>query len=240
MLSASLVSRWCAPRVKGLRAALVLAKAARFAVLDRAATPPSDTAPHRAKCLAIKKACCFYGDSRPALRAGKSKKKHTQRREHEHRTVHSRRREDHGTELIAANIKALIEQLEAGNSDALTAYLDAMSRFHRYSFGNVLSLARQRPGATRVCGFHAWRQLGRNVKKGERGIRILAPIISKRRQRDDRDKDMPSRPMLAGFRNAYVLDVRQTDGAELPTIREIGGDVGELIPPYYPRQRTLS
>jgi antirestriction protein ArdC len=130
-------------------------------------------------------------------------------------------------ELIAANIKALIEQLEAGNSDALTAYLDAMSRFHRYSFGNVLSIARQRPGATRVCGFHAWRQLGRNVKKGERGIRILAPIITKRRQKDERDKDTPSRPMLAGFRNAYVFDVSQTDGAELPTIREIGGDVGE-------------
>jgi hypothetical protein len=47
-------------------------------------------------------------------------------------------------ELIAANIQALIEQLEAGNSDALTAYLDAMSRFHRYSFGNVLSIARQK------------------------------------------------------------------------------------------------
>ena len=77
-----------------------------------------------------------------------------------------------------------------------------------------------------MCGFHAWRQLGRNVKKGERGIRILAPI-SKRRQKDERDKDMPSRPTLAGFRNAYVFDVSQTDGAELPTLREIGGDVGE-------------
>ena len=44
---------------------------------------------------------------------------------------------------------------------------------------------------------------------------------------DDRDKDMPSRPTLAGLRNAYVFDVTQTDGAELPTIREIGGDVGE-------------
>jgi hypothetical protein len=65
------------------------------------------------------------------------------------------------------------------------------------------------------------------VKKGERGVRILAPIISKRRQRDDRDKDTPSWPMLAGFRNAYVFDVSQTDGEELPTIREIGGDVGE-------------
>src|SRR3954451_8349715 len=92
-------------------------------------------------------------------------------------------------EVIAANVKSLIEQLEAGNSDALTAYLDAMSRFHRYSFGNVLSIARQRPGATRVCGFHAWRQLGRNVKKGERGIRILAPVITRRRQKDERDKD---------------------------------------------------
>jgi hypothetical protein len=60
MLSPSLVTRWGAPRVKGLRAALVLAKAARFAVLDRAATPPFDTAPHQAKCLAIKKACCFF------------------------------------------------------------------------------------------------------------------------------------------------------------------------------------
>jgi hypothetical protein len=68
-------------------------------------------------------------------------------------------------ELIAANIQALIEQLKAGKSDALTAYLEAMSRFHRYSFGNVLAIARQRPGATNVAGFHAWRQLGRYQKR---------------------------------------------------------------------------
>ncbi len=48
-------------------------------------------------------------------------------------------------ELIAANIKLLIEQLEAGQSDALTNYLTAMSRFHNYSFGNVLEIARQKP-----------------------------------------------------------------------------------------------
>jgi len=48
-------------------------------------------------------------------------------------------------ELIAANIKLLIEQLEAGQSDALTNYLTAMSRFHSYSFGNVLEIARQKP-----------------------------------------------------------------------------------------------
>jgi hypothetical protein len=47
-------------------------------------------------------------------------------------------------ELIAANIKLLIEQLEAGQSDALTNYLTAMSRFHNYSFGNVLEIARQK------------------------------------------------------------------------------------------------
>ena len=47
-------------------------------------------------------------------------------------------------EIIAANVKCLIEQLEAGHSDALTAYLDAMSRFRNYSFGNVLEIARQR------------------------------------------------------------------------------------------------
>ena len=55
-------------------------------------------------------------------------------------------------ELIAANVQALIEQLEAGHSDALTAYLNAMGRFHHYSFGNILEIARQKPDATRVAG----------------------------------------------------------------------------------------
>jgi hypothetical protein len=99
--------------------------------------------------------------------------------------------EDHGARLIAANIQALIEQLKADKSDALTAYLDPMSRFHRYSFGNVLAIARQRPGATHVAGFHAWRQLGRYVRKGERGICILAPIINKRKQRDEPEHGEP-------------------------------------------------
>ena len=83
-------------------------------------------------------------------------------------------------EIIAANVKCLIEQLEAGHSDALTAYLNAMSRFHNYSFGNILEIARQRPDATRVAGLWSWNQLGRKVKKGEKGIRILAPIIGVR------------------------------------------------------------
>ena len=56
-------------------------------------------------------------------------------------------------EVIAANVQSLIEQLEAGHSDALTAYLNAMSHFHNYSFGNILEIARQRrtQRALRVC-----------------------------------------------------------------------------------------
>jgi hypothetical protein len=133
-------------------------------------------------------------------------------------------------EVIAANVKSLIEQLEAGHSDALTAYLDAMSRFHNYSFGNILEIARQKPTATRVAGLYAWNQLGRKVKKGERGIRILAPIIGIKRKKDaEAEKDITKQNtrMLVGFRNAYVFDVSQTEGAQLPTMREISGDVGE-------------
>ena len=133
-------------------------------------------------------------------------------------------------EIIAANLKSLIEQLEAGHSDALTAYLDAMSRFHNYSFGNILEIARQRPSASRVAGMYAWNQLGRRVKKGEKGIRILAPIIGiKRKSDEEAEKDITKQntSVLVGFRNAYVFDVEQTEGVELPTMREIYGDVGE-------------
>ena len=133
-------------------------------------------------------------------------------------------------EIIAANVKELIAQLEAGRSDALTAYLDAMSRFHNYSFGNVLEIARQRPDATRVAGMWSWNQLGRRVKKGEKGIRILAPIIGIKRKKDeDAEKDITKQNtrVLVGFRNAYVFDVSQTEGAELPAMREVYGDVGE-------------
>ena len=133
-------------------------------------------------------------------------------------------------EVIAANVKSLIEQLEAGHSDALTAYLDAMSRFHNYSFGNILEIARQKPNATRVAGLFAWNQLGRKVKKGESGIRILAPIIGIKRKPDEqaeRDITKQNTRVLVGFRNAYVFDVEQTEGAELPAMREICGDVGE-------------
>src|SRR3984885_5270922 len=133
-------------------------------------------------------------------------------------------------EVIAANVRSLIEQLEAGHSDALTAYLNAMSRFHNYSFGNILEIARQRPDATRVEGLYAWNQMGRKVKKGEKGIRILAPIIGVRRKKNavaEKDPTKHNTAVLVGFRSAYVFDVSQTDGADLPEMRQIQGDVGE-------------
>ena len=134
-------------------------------------------------------------------------------------------------EVIAANVQALIEQLEQGRSEALTAYLTAMGRFHTYSFGNILEIARQKPDATRVAGLYAWNQLGRKVKKGERGIRILAPVIGIRRKRDEEaEKDIrtQNQAVLVGFRAAHVFDVSQTEGKELPEFSErVSGSAGE-------------
>ncbi len=122
-------------------------------------------------------------------------------------------------EVIAANVQLLIEQLDAGHSEGLTAYLTAMGRFHSYSFGNILEIARQKPDATRVAGLYAWNQLGRKVSKGQKGIRILAPVIGTRRKKDgeaseSRDPAATHKPMLVGFRAVYVFDVSQTEGAE--------------------------
>jgi hypothetical protein len=135
-------------------------------------------------------------------------------------------------ELIAANIKLLIEQLEAGHSDALTNYLTAMSRFHNYSFGNVLEIARQMPTATRVAGFWTWKNMGRSVNAGAKGIRILAPMIGVRRKKDkeaEKDITKQNERVLLGFRNAYVFDVSQTNGVDLPTMHEVSGDPGDNI-----------
>lgn len=132
-------------------------------------------------------------------------------------------------EAIAANIAALIEQLQQGHSEALTAYLAAFGRFHTYSFGNVLEIARQRPGATRVAGFHTWLQMRRYVRKGEKGIRILAPMIGNKRKKDTANSNTDaSKPQLMGFRAVYVFDISQTEGEDLPSFSErVIGHVGE-------------
>src|SRR5487761_1763349 len=97
-------------------------------------------------------------------------------------------------QLIKQAVDYLIEQLEAGKSETLTAYLNAMARFHSYSFGNILQIARQRPTATRVAGIRAWNELGRFVKKGEKGIQILAPMIGYRRRKSDAEPEQTTQP----------------------------------------------
>ncbi len=132
-------------------------------------------------------------------------------------------------QLIKQAVDYLIQQLEAGKSETLTAYLNAMAQFHSYSFGNILQIARQKPDATRVAGIRAWNELGRYVKKGEKGIQILAPMIGYRRKKDTAEQESEAKPapMLIGFRAVYVFDISQTEGADLPELEHgISGEVG--------------
>lgn len=125
--------------------------------------------------------------------------------------------------LTNESLKELAELLEQGHSERLISLLKTMARFHRYSLHNVCLIVAQRPTATRVAGFHTWRTLGRFVRKGEKGIAILAPIVARRR--DDTEED-ESRTVV-GFRTAYVFDVAQTEGAPLPHASEVQGDPGD-------------
>jgi antirestriction protein ArdC len=96
----------------------------------------------------------------------------------------------------------------------------------------VLEIARQMPTATKVAGFWTWKNLGRSVKAGQKGIRILAPIVGVRRKKDaeaNQGITKQNERVLLGFRNAYVFDVSQTDGVELPALDEVTGDPGENI-----------
>lgn len=133
-------------------------------------------------------------------------------------------------EVIVANIQALMQQLEQGHSEAFTAYLAAMSRFHRYSFGNILEIARQCPTATRVAGFSTWKELGRFVKRGEKGIRIFAPMVRAKRESEESAEPAPDGKrihIVTGFRAVYVFDLSQTTGDHLPEPAKAAGEVGE-------------
>jgi len=132
--------------------------------------------------------------------------------------------------IIKQAVDYLIQQLETGHSDMLATYLRTMARFHNYSFGNILQIARQRPTATRVAGFGKWKELGRFVKRGEQGIQILAPVTGYRRRKNETEEETDSntRRVLVGFRPVYVFDYEQTEGADLPELNHtISGDVGE-------------
>jgi len=148
-------------------------------------------------------------------------------RSHEQRGSH---RQSTMQKVIAENVKALVEQLERGQSAALTAYLAAMARFHNYSFGNILSIAFHKPDATHVAGVRTWNELGRFVLKGQKGIPILAPVISQKRKQEVQPEAVEGkpRPIVIGFRRVYVFDISQTEGAELPEPAKVTGEVGDF------------
>ncbi len=92
-------------------------------------------------------------------------------------------------------------------------HLDCQSRFHRYSFGNVVLIAAQCPEAELVAGFRTWKKLGRTVRKGEKAIWILAPMVTRTPTTGPEDDRV-----IRGFKYVPVFDVSQTEGEELPTV----------------------
>lgn len=97
------------------------------------------------------------------------------------------------------------------DSESFRRWLDVSSRFHTYSLGNQLLIAFQKPDATHVAGFNAWRKLNRFVRKGEKGIAIVVPhvrTVTNERGEEER--------RLSGYGTGYVFDVSQTEGEPLP------------------------
>ena len=140
------------------------------------------------------------------------------------------------TDSIETGIKELFE------SDKYRQYLATMSRFHRYSVNNTMLIYMQRPDATHVAGFNKWRdQFGRSVKKGEKGIKIIAPTPFKKKieqQKLDPDTKLPLRDengdiiteektvQIPMYKPVVVFDVQQTAGKPLPELAaNLTGDV---------------
>ena len=151
-------------------------------------------------------------------------------------------------------IKEITDQLEAGiqeifESDKFKDYLTCMSKFHNYSLNNTILIAMQKPDATLVAGYKAWQtDHGRTVRKGEHGIKILAPCkfkvtvesdengILENSENDEKTKVME----YLRFKITHVFDVSQTEGKELPSIGvdELTGDVSEYRSMYKALVRT--
>ena len=113
----------------------------------------------------------------------------------------------------------LLIQLEEGmarltSSDEWLDYLVFQSRFHHYSFGNVLLIASQNREATHVAGFQAWRRLNRVVRKGQKAIWILAPMVGKKAPTGGGEEET----VIRGFKYVPVFDIAQTEGPDLPTV----------------------
>ena len=148
----------------------------------------------------------------------------------------------------AERMKEITDRLEAGiqalfESEQYKAYLTAMSKFHNYSFNNTLLIAMQKPDASLVAGFGKWRDdFERHVKKGEKGIKILAPSPYKVKKQMEKIDPATQKPVIGAdgkpvieereieipaFRVVTVFDVSQTEGKEIPDIAvsELTGSV---------------
>jgi hypothetical protein len=137
-------------------------------------------------------------------------------------------------EMTEHALTQLGESLAAGKSESLTRYLEAMAKFHDYSFGNQILIALQAPEATHVAGFHAWKKFDRSVMKGEHGILILAPVTRKVGEVEERSHDGTAEKRdvrrIVNVKPVYVFDVSQTEGKELPKFASVQGEPAEAIP----------
>ena len=151
-------------------------------------------------------------------------------------------------EKPAEKLKEITDRLEQGitelfDSERYKEYLRVMSKFHNYSFNNTLLIAMQKPDASLIAGFTAWKnQFQRNVKKGEKGIKIIAPSPFKIKQETEKIDPQTRKPVLGrdgkpvteekeitipAYKVVSVFDVSQTEGKELPEIAvdALTGDV---------------
>ncbi len=102
-----------------------------------------------------------------------------------------------------------------------TRFLEASRRMHTYSPNNVLLIMAQRPKATAVAGYRTWQALGYQVRRGEKSIGILAPVVSRRRPEEDEDEQAQPGAVriLRGFRVVHVFDIEQCEGPPLPDVQ---------------------
>jgi antirestriction protein ArdC len=121
-------------------------------------------------------------------------------------------------------VSSAINAIDAGvaafrNGDDWMKWLKLQSQFHTYSFNNTMMILLQCPTATRVAGYETWKKAGRQVKKGEKGIPIFAPVgLGKAKERSEETGEERVVRTWLRFKIVYVFDVNQTEGDELPTI----------------------
>ena len=110
-------------------------------------------------------------------------------------------------------LQAAVEAIVSG--DEWQRMLKSAARFHKYSFSNILLIQIQRPDATLVAGFNKWKSLGRCVRRGEKGIAILAPCRYKTKIEDEHGEEKTLQ-QVRGFRVVHVFDTLSRDSRECP------------------------